>query len=145
MAERGRGRGRGGVPPNPPPSPSSTIEQLLAVQTQLMQQLVQNQHNQPIAGAQPRDKCGEFLKGRTPVFTHAADPLEADDWLRAVKGSSTLHNVMTGRRCCLLLDNSREKLRIGGNRISMVALPMLLRLLGRSLERTSGLTIYQKG
>jgi hypothetical protein len=27
------------------------------------------------------------------------------------KSSSTLHNVMTGRKCCLLLDNSREKLR----------------------------------
>jgi hypothetical protein len=28
-----------------------------------MQQLVQNQQNQPVAGAQPRDKRGEFLKG----------------------------------------------------------------------------------
>jgi hypothetical protein len=52
---------------------------------QHMQQLVQNQQNQPVAGAQPRDKRGEFLKGRPPVFTHAADPLEADDWLRAVE------------------------------------------------------------
>jgi hypothetical protein len=50
-----------------------------------MQQLVQNQHNQPVVGAQPRYKHGEFLKGRPPVFTHAADPLEADDWLRAVE------------------------------------------------------------
>jgi hypothetical protein len=61
------------------------------------------------------------------------------------KGNSTLHNVMTGRRCCLLLDNSREKLRIGGNHMSMVVPPMLPRSLGRSLERTSGLSIYQKG
>jgi hypothetical protein len=50
-----------------------------------MQQLVQNQHNQPIAGAPPCDKRGEFLKGHPPVFTHAADPLEADDWLHAVE------------------------------------------------------------
>jgi hypothetical protein len=50
-----------------------------------MQQLVLNQHNQPVAGAQPRDKRAEFLKGRPLVFTHAADPLEADDWLRAIK------------------------------------------------------------
>jgi hypothetical protein len=56
MARRGRGRGRGGVPPNPPPPPP-TIEQLLVVQTQLMQQLVQNQQNQPVVGAQPRDKA----------------------------------------------------------------------------------------
>jgi hypothetical protein len=43
------------------------------------------QKNQPVAGAQPCDKRGEFLKGRPPVFTHATDPLEADDWLRAVE------------------------------------------------------------
>jgi hypothetical protein len=84
MAGRERGKGHGSVPPNPPPPPLPTIGQLLAVQAQLMQQLVQNQQNQRVAGAQPRDKRGEFLKGRPPVFTHAADSLEADDWLRAV-------------------------------------------------------------
>jgi hypothetical protein len=50
-----------------------------------MQQLVQNQQNQPVAGAQPRDKHGEFLKGRPPVFMHAADPLKAYDWLSAME------------------------------------------------------------
>lgn len=25
------------------------------------------------------------MKGRPPVFTHATDPMEADDWLRAVE------------------------------------------------------------
>jgi hypothetical protein len=50
-----------------------------------MQQLVQNQHNHPVAGAPQRDKRGEFLKGHPPVFTHAADTLEANDWLRAVE------------------------------------------------------------
>ncbi|XP_021311846.1 uncharacterized protein LOC110433666 [Sorghum bicolor] len=80
MPPRGRGRGRG-VPLHPP----ATIEQLLAVQTQLMEALVNNQQNHPIGGAPPRDKRGEFLKGHPPVFTHATDPLEADDWLRAVE------------------------------------------------------------
>ena len=54
------------------------------MQTQIMQALVQNQQNQPIGGA-PRDKHGEFLKGRPSVFSHATDLLEADDWLRAVE------------------------------------------------------------
>ena len=81
MSGRGRGRGCGGVPPHPPPPPPPTIEHLLAVQTQLMQALVQNQ---PIGGA-PHDKHGEFLKGRPPLFSHATDPLEADDWLHAVE------------------------------------------------------------
>jgi hypothetical protein len=52
---------------------------------------------------------------------------------------------MTDRRCCLLLDNSREKLRTGGNRMSMVVPPMHPPSLGRSLERTSELIIYKKG
>ena len=75
MSRRGRGRGHGGVPPHPPPPPPPTIEQLLAVQ---------NQQNQPIGGA-PRDKHGEFLKGRPSVFSHATNPLEAYDWLHAVE------------------------------------------------------------
>ena len=85
MSGRGRGRGHGGVPPHPPPPPPSTIEQLLAVQTQLMQALVQNQ---PTGGLPPihvRDKHGEFLRSHPLVFSHASDPLEANDWLRTVK------------------------------------------------------------
>ena len=68
MFGRGRGRGHGGVPTHPPPPPPPTIEQLLAVQTQLMRALVQNQQNQQVGGA-PRDKRGEFLKGHPPVFS----------------------------------------------------------------------------
>ena len=49
-----------------------------------MQAPVQNQQNHPIGGA-PRDKHGEFLKGRPLVFSHATNPLEADDWLCAVE------------------------------------------------------------
>ena len=60
------------------------LSSFLAIQTQIMQALVQNQQNQPIGGA-PRDKRGEFLKGHPSVFSHATDPLEADDWLRAVE------------------------------------------------------------
>ena len=84
MSRRGRGRGHGGVPPHPPPPPPPSIEQLLVVQTQLMQALVQNQQNHPVGGV-PHDKLGEFLKGHPSVFSHATDPLEADDWLRAVE------------------------------------------------------------
>jgi hypothetical protein len=50
-----------------------------------MQQLVQNQQNQLVAGAPPRDKHGEFLKGCPLVFIHVIDPLEANDWLRAME------------------------------------------------------------
>ena len=49
-----------------------------------MQALVQNQQNLLIGGA-PHDKRGEFLKGHPLVFSHATDPLEADDWFHAVE------------------------------------------------------------
>jgi hypothetical protein len=52
---------------------------------QLMEALVNNQQHQPDAGAPPRDKRGKFLKGHPPVFSHAADPLEADDWVRVLE------------------------------------------------------------
>ena len=69
---------------NPPPPNPPTIEQSMITQTQLLQTYVQNvcinSHQAP-----PRDKCGEFMKRHPPTFSHASDPLEADDWLRAVE------------------------------------------------------------
>ncbi|WVZ84810.1 hypothetical protein U9M48_031797 [Paspalum notatum var. saurae] len=29
--------------------------------------------------------CGDFMKGHPPTFSHSADPLQTDDWLRAVE------------------------------------------------------------
>jgi len=34
---------------------------------------------------QQRDRRGDFMKGHPPTFSHSADPLQADDWLRAVE------------------------------------------------------------
>jgi hypothetical protein len=90
MAARGgRGRGRGhGRGPNQP----VTMEQLLQTQNQLMEAFMHHlqdpPQNQPTGGPPPvqvRDKRGEFMKGHPPVFTHAAEPLEVDDWVRVVE------------------------------------------------------------
>jgi len=35
--------------------------------------------------APPRDKCGEFMKGRPPFFSHSADSMQVEDWLKAVE------------------------------------------------------------
>jgi hypothetical protein len=55
----------------------------------MMQMFMQHLQNNPPAGGPPpvqvRDKRDEFLKGHPPVFTYVADPLEADDWVRAVE------------------------------------------------------------
>jgi hypothetical protein len=64
------------------------MEQLMGMQAQLMQAMMQRLDNEPARGPPPiqvRDKHGEFMKGRPPVFTHASDPMEADDWLHAVE------------------------------------------------------------
>ena len=37
------------------------------------------------APPQVKDKRGELLKGHRPVFKHSTDPLQADDWLRAIE------------------------------------------------------------
>jgi len=65
-----------------------TAAEVLAMQGQFMQSMMQFFQNQPIgapAPPPPRDKRREFMQGHPPVFSHAADPLEADDWLRAVE------------------------------------------------------------
>ena len=72
---------------NPPPPPM-TVEQPMGMQAQLMQTMMQHIHNLPAGGPPPihvRDKRGEFMKGHPPIFSHASDPPEADDWLRAVE------------------------------------------------------------
>jgi hypothetical protein len=64
------------------------VEQLMGTQAQLMQAMMQCLDYEHMGGPPPiqvRDKCGEFMKGRPPVFTHASDPLEAGDWLQDVE------------------------------------------------------------
>ena len=67
------------------------------MQTQLMQGMAhlianmnQNQNqNQNQEGnhvhASPRDKRGEFMKGRLLFFSHTTDPMQADDLLKSME------------------------------------------------------------
>jgi hypothetical protein len=50
-------------------------------------QTLQQIHAQPPPPPpqQPRDRRADFLRGHPPMFSHAADPLQADDWLRQVE------------------------------------------------------------
>ena len=72
-----------------PPPPHVTMEQLMIMQTQLLQRMAQNIQNMENrngnAPPQVRDKRGEFLKGHPPIFKHSTDPLQADDWLHAIE------------------------------------------------------------
>jgi hypothetical protein len=67
------------------------MQQFLEAQTQLLQNLtntvmnLQAQvNNPPVQPPTPRNKHREFMSHHPPVFTHATDPLEAEDWLKIV-------------------------------------------------------------
>jgi hypothetical protein len=76
--------------PMPPPL---TPEQFFQLQMQMMAtlnntvQALQQIHTQPPPPPppQPRDRRADFLRGHPPTFSHTADPLQADDWLRSVE------------------------------------------------------------
>jgi hypothetical protein len=81
------GRGRGHVPrsgaPPPPPRPSVSLEQLLAIQNDLMRRLVEIDERHGAERQQPRHQerdssYSDFLATHPPVFADATDPLEAD-------------------------------------------------------------------
>jgi hypothetical protein len=96
----------------------------------MMQMFMQHLQNNPPAGGPPpvhvRDKHGEFLKGHPPVFSHAADPLEADDWVRAVEKQLNIAQYNDLKRCYMHLASYRGQLRLGGSRIKLHVLTMLL-------------------
>jgi hypothetical protein len=76
--------------PMPPPL---TLEQFFQLQMQMMATLnntvhaLQQIHAQPPPPPppQPHDRRADFLRGHPPTFSHATDPLQADDWLRSVE------------------------------------------------------------
>jgi hypothetical protein len=85
----GRGCGqvpRGGAPPPPPVS----LEQLLAMQNDLVRRLVENDECRGAERQQPqhqeRDSSySDFLATHPPVFADATDHLEADSWLHTTE------------------------------------------------------------
>jgi hypothetical protein len=85
----GHGRGhvpRGGAPPPPPVS----LEQLLAMQNDLMRRLVENDERLWDKRQQPRHQerdssYTDFMATHPLVFADAIDPLEADNWLHTTE------------------------------------------------------------
>ncbi|CAN6272239.1 unnamed protein product [Urochloa humidicola] len=78
----------------PPPMVGNNMEQFFQAQMDLLQNLTNtvvglqanqgannnNKNNQP-----PRSKHQEFMTHRPPTFSHSANPLEVDDWLKTVE------------------------------------------------------------
>ena len=78
-----------GIPMPPPLTP----EQYFQLQMQMMAtlnntvQALQQAHMQPPPPPLPHtgDRHVEFLRGHPPMFSHTSDPLQVDDWLRAME------------------------------------------------------------
>jgi hypothetical protein len=91
----------------------------------------------------PRDKRAEFMRGHPLVFSHSADPMDAEDWLCTVE-----HELHT-TQC-----NDREKVLYGPRQLRgatqswwesyLAPMPTLKLLLGRSLGTTSVATMCPK-
>jgi hypothetical protein len=73
---------------NLPPPPPLTLEQVLAMQAQMlqtMQQTLVNLHAQPQVPPPPKDRLGYFQRTKPSTFSYATDPMDADDWLKSVE------------------------------------------------------------
>jgi hypothetical protein len=75
---------------NPLPPPRPTLEQVLAMQAQMLQTMQQTMVNmqatQPQALSPPlRDRLGDFQCTKPPTFSLAVEPMDADDWLKSVE------------------------------------------------------------
>jgi hypothetical protein len=73
---------------NPPPPPPLTLEQVLAMQAQMLQSMQQNLvnlHAQHQAPPPPRDRLGEFQRTKPPNFSYAVELMDDDDWLKFVE------------------------------------------------------------
>jgi hypothetical protein len=82
----------------PPPPPLVELAQVLANQTLLMEAIF-NAVNRP----RPRvlgmnEKLIEFLGTKPPTFGGSVNPLDADDWLRAILRNWSLSTTKTETR-----------------------------------------------
>jgi hypothetical protein len=75
---------------NPPPPPPPTLEQVLVMQAQMLQTMQQTMVNMQATQPQampppPRDRLGDFQRTKLPTFSQAAEPMDADDWLKSIE------------------------------------------------------------
>jgi hypothetical protein len=101
------------------PSPPPTLEQVLAMQAQMlktMQQTILNmqqtmanmQQNQqaPQQQQQQRDKLGEFQRTKPSTFSHLVEPMDADDSLKTVE-----------KKLQVVQCNNREKVLLASHQL----------------------------
>jgi hypothetical protein len=97
---------------NPPPPPPPTLEQVLVMQTQMLQTMPQTMVNMMAAQPQapplpPRDRLGYFQRTKPPTFSHVMELMDADDWLKSVE-----------KKLQVVQCNNRDKVRLASHQLS---------------------------
>jgi hypothetical protein len=69
---------------NPPPPHPPTLDQVLAMQAQILQTMQQTMVNLQAPPSQ-RDRLGDFKRTKPPTFSHVVEPMDSYDWLMSVE------------------------------------------------------------
>ena len=92
----GFSHGQAGGSRQPPPPPPN-LPEVIAMQTELLHQLVQGQQNQPRSQQRGCDdhiplaaRYQEFFGTQPPLFHKTDDPLDTDAWLRTIESKFAL-------------------------------------------------------
>jgi hypothetical protein len=104
---------------NPPPPPLPTLEQVLAMQAQMLQTIQQTMVNRQAPQPQalpppPRDRLGDFQHTKPPTFSHAVEPMDAVDWLMSIE-----------KKLQVVQCNNREKVVLAPHQLSGPAIDWL--------------------
>ena len=80
-----------------PPPPPPNLAEVMALQIELLRQLVQGQQNQPRSQQRGRDdhippapRYQDFFGTQPPLFHKTDEPLDADAWLRTIESKFAL-------------------------------------------------------
>jgi hypothetical protein len=100
---------------NLPPPPPPTLEQVLAMQAQMLWTMEQSMINMQAAQPQapsppPRDRLGYFKHTTPPTFSHAVELMDVDDWLKSVE-----------KKLQVVQCNNHEKVLLASNQLSSLA------------------------
>jgi hypothetical protein len=95
---------------NPSPPSPLTLEQVLAMQAQMlqtMQQIMVNLHAQPQTPPPSRDRLRDFQRTKPPIFSHAVQSMDAGDWLKSIE-----------KKLQVMQYNNREKVLLASHQFS---------------------------
>jgi hypothetical protein len=92
---------------NPPPPSPPTLEQVLAMQAQMLQSMQQTMVNLYAQHQVPpplRDRLGDFQRTKPPTFSHVVESMDADGRLKSIE-----------KKLQMVQCNNREKMLLASH------------------------------